>query len=77
MKYLHYVTFYIGFNNLINIIYHDKLKGIPKILETPYIVDDNDVTKSYPPYKMEIDMIRKKEMNNSLVNDVIEFYKNL
>ena len=27
----------IGFETLLNIIYHDKLKDIPKILETPYI----------------------------------------
>ena len=66
----------IGFNNLINVIYHAKLKGIPKILETPYIVDTNGEDKSYPPYKEEIDMIRKKEMNNNLINDVIKHYKN-
>ena len=49
----------IGFNNLISVIYHDKLKNIPKILETPYINDN-------PPYKEEIEMIRKKEFNNKL-----------
>ena len=27
----------IGFNNLLRIIYNDKLENIPKILETPYI----------------------------------------
>lgn len=48
----------IGFDNLINVIYHEKLKSVPKILETPYI--DNDKYKDYPPYKEEIEMIRNK-----------------
>ena len=54
----------IGFDNLINIIYHDKLKGIPKILETPYI-------EKKAPYLYEIEMIRNKKFNNNLINDVI------
>ena len=41
----------IGFDNLISIIYNDRIKDIPKILETPY------VDKKYPPYKFEIEMI--------------------
>ena len=44
----------IGFDNLISIIYNDRIKDIPKILETPY------VDKKYPPYKYEIEMIRNK-----------------
>ena len=56
----------IGFDNLINIIYHDKLKGIPKILETPYI-------EKKAPYKFEIEMIRNKKFNNNLINDVINY----
>src|SRR5690554_3761720 len=36
---------HIGYDTLINVIYHDAFKDIPKILETPY-VDDN------PPYKL-------------------------
>ncbi len=49
----------IGFNNMIKIIYNDKLKDVPLILETPYI---NDM----PPYKEEIESILKKEFNNKL-----------
>ena len=49
----------IGFDNLINVIYNDRLKDVPKILETPYIEDK-------APYKEEIDMIRAKVFNNSL-----------
>lgn len=58
----------IGFDNLIKVIYHEKLKEIPKILETPYI------NREYPPYKEEIMMIREKKFNNNLVNDVVEHY---
>lgn len=43
---------YIGLDNIINFIYNKKLDGIPMILETPYI---NDL----PPYKEEIELIRK------------------
>ena len=54
----------IGFETLINIIYHEKLKDVPKILETPYINDK-------APYKYEIDMIRNKEFNSHLKDDFI------
>ena len=58
----------IGFCNLIEIIYNDKLKDVPKILETPYILNN-------PPYKFEIEEIKNKQFNENLVNDVEEYYK--
>ena len=58
----------IGFDKLINVVYNDRLDGIPKILETPYI------EKEYPPYKQEIEMIKSKKFNVNLVSDVIKFY---
>ena len=58
----------IGFETLINVCYMDIFKNIPKILETPYI-DGN------PPYKFEIEMIKNKAFNESLANDVNEYYK--
>ena len=54
---------YIGFDNLINIIYNKRLDNIPKILETPYI------DKTYPPYKYEIEMIRTKKFNKNLIDE--------
>ena len=59
----------IGFDNLINVIYNPKLKDVPKILETPHIGE-------YPPYKLEIDMIKNKKFNPNLEEDVQNFYKN-
>ena len=54
----------IGFNNLINIIYNERLGEIPRILETPY------VDKEYPPYKYEIEMIRNKVFDEDLINKI-------
>lgn len=53
----------IGFDNLINVLYNDKLKNVPKILETPYI-------EEYPPYKLEIEMILTKKFNPNLYEDI-------
>lgn len=66
----------IGFDNLIKIIYNDKIKNVPKILETPYIGNSDDSKdRSFPPYKFEIEMIKNKEMNNNLLNDIRNYYK--
>ena len=58
----------IGFDNLMKVIYHDKLKDVPKILETPYV--DTPMGK-LAPYKTEIKMIRDKKFNKNLINDII------
>ena len=63
---------YIGFDNLMSVIYHEKLKDVPKILETPYVGDNT----KYPPYLFEIKMIRNKKFNDNLVNDIVSYYKN-
>ena len=66
----------IGFNNLINIIYNDIFKEIPIILETPYIGDDdNDKNRLYPPYKLEIEMLRSKEFDFNIKNNIRKMYK--
>lgn len=62
----------IGFENLLKVIYHPSLNGIPKILETPYIKAEKD---SYPPYKQEIEMIRNKDFNPNLTEDIIKYYE--
>ncbi len=66
----------IGFDNLIKIIYHEKLKNIPKILETPYVsISDDSKERMYPPYKFEIEMILNKKFNKNLINDIRNYYK--
>ncbi len=62
----------IGFDNLINVIYNERLYNVPKILETPYVGEK----KEYPPYKFEIEMIKNKKFNSNLVKDIENFYKN-
>lgn len=54
----------IGFDTLIKIIYHEKLENIPKILETPYI------DHTYPPYKIEIEMIRNQVFKEDLIDEI-------
>ena len=61
----------IGFDALINVIYNPLFENIPKILETPYVTkDDNSKDKIYPPYKYEIEMIRKKEFDKNLIEKI-------
>lgn len=66
----------IGFENLLSVIYHPKLKGIPKILETPYVSKEEDAKgRDYPPYKFEIKMILEKTWNPHLLEDIRAYYK--
>jgi len=51
----------IGFDNLINVIYNERLKDIPRILETPYVNEK-------APYKDEIENIKKKMFNDFKTN---------
>ena len=61
----------IGFDTLIKIIYDERFKYIPKILETPYVTEnDESKEKIYPPYKYEINMIRNKQFDNSLLDNI-------
>ncbi len=56
----------IGFDAILSIIYEKRLENIPKILETPYI------DRLYPPYLEEIDMIKKKQFNENLIETIKE-----
>ena len=61
----------IGFDTLIKIIYNEKIKNIPKILETPYVGKTDDAKeKIYPPYKYEIEMIRNKNFDTSFLEKI-------
>lgn len=62
---------HIGFEALIKVIYNERLKHIPKILETPYVTkEDNSKDKVYPPYKYEIEMIRNKKFDPDLIRKI-------
>ncbi len=66
----------IGFDTLMHIIYHEQLTEIPKILETPYVsADDTSSKRAYPPYRFEIDAIRKKKYNPNLIEEIRTYYK--
>ena len=58
----------LGFDNLIKIIYNERLKNISKILETPYI-------EGCPPYKFEIEMIKNKKFDSELKEKVVTYCK--
>ena len=53
----------IGFDTLLKIVFHEKLKDVPKILETPYI------NHLYAPYQKEIEMIKSKTFNAHLFDE--------
>lgn len=56
----------IGFDNLISVIYNNRLEYIPKILETPY------VDREFAPYRYEIEMIRNKKFDSELIEKIRE-----
>jgi len=48
---------YLGFETLYHVVHNKRLKGIPMILETPYVNEK-------PPYKIEISMLREGRFND-------------
>ncbi len=54
---------YVGFENILNVAWNERLNGIVKILETPYYFTNGN-KNSLPPYKHEIEMIRKKKWSD-------------
>ena len=65
----------IGFEPLLDICLHQKLKDVPKILETPYVGDTWDSKeKKYPPYLFEIQMFRNGNFNEHLLDSILSYY---
>ena len=48
---------YIGYDCLHKIVHDERFLMVPKILETPYIPDENNPKLTYPPYKKEIEWL--------------------
>ena len=61
----------IGFDTLKEVVYLKEFENVPKILETPYIKDEENKKKAYAPYKYEIEMFR----NQSFVPEKIDALK--
>jgi deoxyribonuclease IV len=59
---------HIGFKALNDIVHHPQLADVPKILETPYVGEDKKDKK--PPYRFEIEMLRGKEFNSDLLEQI-------
>lgn len=53
----------IPFETIYRIVSDERFLAIPKILETPWIKDEDDPKKSYAPYKEEIQWLREGKMN--------------
>ena len=62
----------IGFEALHYIVHHKEFTQISKILETPYIPDESNKNKSYPPYKYEIEMLKKGVFNPNMKHDILK-----
>ena len=60
---------HIGFDALNYVVHHDAFKGIPKILETPYVGEDKKNKK--PPYKFEIEMLKAQKFDSDLKNKIL------
>lgn len=56
---------YIGFDALLQVIYHPDFLQVPKILETPFV-------EKKAPYLEEIQMIRDQTFDPELKNKIIE-----
>ena len=59
----------IGFETLLKICYDERFAKLPKILETPYVANDEG-KKVFPPYKQEIIMLRERKFNSNLIEDI-------
>lgn len=53
----------IGFENLLKVAHHEKLKHVVKILETPYV-------EGNAPYKLEIEMIKNKTFDPNVLENL-------
>ena len=61
----------IGFDALNYIVHHPDFEDVPKILETPYVPLPDQPKKSLPPYKYEIEMLRRGVFDPNLLKNVV------
>ncbi|RIP34224.1 deoxyribonuclease IV [Staphylococcus gallinarum] len=60
---------YIGFDALNYVVHHETFKDIPKILETPFVGEDKKNKR--PPYKHEIEMLKRQQFDADLKNKIM------
>lgn len=58
----------IGFDALNKVVHHEKLKELPKILETPYVGADKKTSKA--PYGYEIAMLKSQKFDPDLLEKI-------
>lgn len=61
----------IGFDALHQVVTHKDFENVPKILETPYIKEEG-TKNSYPPYKHEIEMLKKGVFDPTLKERILK-----
>ena len=63
----------IGFEALNYIVHHKDFTEVPKILESPYVTESDDVVqKTLPPYLQEIRMLREGNFHENLIAEIRE-----
>ncbi|MBS4770282.1 deoxyribonuclease IV [Carnobacteriaceae bacterium zg-ZUI240] len=63
---------HIGFDALHHVVYHPQLKGLPKILETPYVQVGEDKKNTRAPYAHEIAMIKSGKFDPELLHKITQ-----
>ena len=58
----------IGFDALSKVVHHEKLRELPKILETPYVGPDKKTSKA--PYGYEIEMLKNNSFDLNLLEKI-------
>ena len=67
----------IGFDALNYIVHHKDFTEVPKILESPYVTEnDNVVQKTLPPYLQEIRMLREGKFHEDLIAEIKKTIEN-
>ncbi|MGR3741743.1 deoxyribonuclease IV [Companilactobacillus sp. DQM5] len=62
----------IGFDTLNYIAHHPQLESVPKIMETPYVKQDENDKKGVAPYKAEIEMLRNNKFDSDMKTKLIK-----
>lgn len=60
----------IGFDTLYKVVTYSGFESVPKILESPYVVYDEENKKTVAPYKYEIEMIRSGVFDPMLIEKI-------